>query len=619
MATKEDPPALSQGSIAAFVAQGELPPAGKSVFQVIGTRPVGGEKVADNPTKFRLCISDGLSRFSHAMLVFPDVQSAKVPPNYSIIKVPSDARNVIKTVGDKNIWVICSFQLLCDSVGKTLGNPVSLQALNTCSTPSTSNTRESRTPPPVPTKRPLEKSPNNEEERVKGVKRALVFPSSTNKATHKIKDLNPYQNKYTVKARVVKKGSLKNWSNSRGEGKVFDVTLQDATGDIRVTGFNEQADKFHAVFEENKVYYLSHASIKPIHNRNYNTTCHNYELMLNTNSVVVECSSAASTADVPGIHYTLVPISDIADKADKDKIDVMGVCQQVGEAVTIQLKTGRQTKKREVQLVDSSAASIMATLWGDEAEKRTAESMLGKVVAIKAATVSDWNGKSLSCSFGSTLEIEPESLPESKALNDWWQAKNPNFATQSLSKPGRATSQGMFATLKEVKQDLKGSTASGPAKYYTLEAYLVDLKADNVVYKACSTCNRKVVELTNAGYRCEKCSQTTDNFTWRYILRGAIADATDFQWITMFDETAECVLGKSATCLAEIRTRDEIQFRKVLHGSKYQQYELNVKANLESWNDESRLKMTVAGLKKVSYASAKHVDRIKAEIAAMQQ
>ena len=36
--------------------------------------------------------------------------------------------------------------------------------------------------------------------------------------THLIKDLNPYQNKFKIKARVVKKSDLRTWSNSRGQG-----------------------------------------------------------------------------------------------------------------------------------------------------------------------------------------------------------------------------------------------------------------------------------------------------------------------------------------------------------------------------------------------------------------
>ncbi|CAG7695020.1 unnamed protein product, partial [Allacma fusca] len=36
-----------------------------------------------------------------------------------------------------------------------------------------------------------------------------------------IRDINPYANRVTIRARVVNKGEIKTWSNSRGEGKLF--------------------------------------------------------------------------------------------------------------------------------------------------------------------------------------------------------------------------------------------------------------------------------------------------------------------------------------------------------------------------------------------------------------
>ena len=80
-------------------------------------------------------------------------------------------------------------------------------------------------------------------------------PSNTQSAaTCSISELNPYISKWTIKARVTSKGSLRTWSNARGEGKLFSIDLLDATGgEMRATMFNDVADKFIDVFQEGQV------------------------------------------------------------------------------------------------------------------------------------------------------------------------------------------------------------------------------------------------------------------------------------------------------------------------------------------------------------------------------
>jgi len=52
---------------------------------------------------------------------------------------------------------------------------------------------------------------------------------------------------------VTQRSDIKHWSNQRGEGKLFSVTLMDETGEIRATGFNDAVDNFYNVLEEGKV------------------------------------------------------------------------------------------------------------------------------------------------------------------------------------------------------------------------------------------------------------------------------------------------------------------------------------------------------------------------------
>ena len=55
-----------------------------------------------------------------------------------------------------------------------------------------------------------------------------------------IKVLNQFSQDWVIKARVVKKGDMRTWSNARGEGRLFSIDLIDRDGTlIQATAFNE--------------------------------------------------------------------------------------------------------------------------------------------------------------------------------------------------------------------------------------------------------------------------------------------------------------------------------------------------------------------------------------------
>lgn len=79
-----------------------------------------------------------------------------------------------------------------------------------------------------------------------------------------INSLNAYQNRWTIKARVSVKGTVRTYHNARGEGKVFSFDLVDsAGGEIKVTAFTDACDKFYDLIQKGRVYMVSKASLKP--------------------------------------------------------------------------------------------------------------------------------------------------------------------------------------------------------------------------------------------------------------------------------------------------------------------------------------------------------------------
>ncbi|RKO88654.1 hypothetical protein BDK51DRAFT_19500, partial [Blyttiomyces helicus] len=94
--------------------------------------------------------------------------------------------------------------------------------------------------------------------------------------------------RWTIRARVLQKSKINTWKNQRGAGTVFKCLLVDESGEIGATGFNE-ATRFYNLLVENKVYYISKASIKPA-SAQYNKAENDYEMSFNDNTVIeLEC------------------------------------------------------------------------------------------------------------------------------------------------------------------------------------------------------------------------------------------------------------------------------------------------------------------------------------------
>lgn len=106
-------------------------------------------------------------------------------------------------------------------------------------------------------------------------------------AIYPIESLSPYQNQWTIKARVTNKSDIRTWSNQRGEGKLFNVTLMDESGEIRATAFNAAVDDLYDRIQEGKVYLISKAKVN-LAKKKFSNINNEYELTFERNSEVQE-------------------------------------------------------------------------------------------------------------------------------------------------------------------------------------------------------------------------------------------------------------------------------------------------------------------------------------------
>ncbi|XP_026154762.1 replication protein A 70 kDa DNA-binding subunit [Mastacembelus armatus] len=563
-----------------------------AVLQLVHIRKIDG---GNGPTRFRIMMSDGRHSMSSFMLCtqlnYMAEENRLAPNCICMLK-----RHVTNTLKDgRRVVIIMEIEVIkpAEEVAGRIGDP----------TPYTEGQTKAPQSAPNPESRPPLQPQNRNEvnrsfSRDFGKKAPSSMPSTPGGGSKvvPIASLNPYQSKWTVRARVTLKSSIRTWSNSRGDGKLFSMEIVDESGEIRVTGFNQEVDKFYSLIEVGKVYYVSKGSLK-IANKQYTSVKNDYEMTLNGESTIMPCEDSC---DVPMVQCDFVSIGDLENREKDSIIDVIGVCKSVDEMTRLTTRSNKEVSKRTLSLMDMSGKVVTVTLWGEEAEKFDGSGQ--PIVAIKGAKLSDFGGRSLSASFNSTLMINPD-IPEAYKLRGWYDKEGHAMDGQSLTemKAGSGGGNTNWKALSDVKTEHLGH--GDKADFYTCIATIVYLRKENCLYQACPSqdCNKKVVDQQNGMFRCEKCDKEFPNFKYRLILSANIADYGDNQWVTCFQESAEAILGQNAAYLGQLKDSNEAAFDEIFQQANFNTFVFRNRVKLETYNDESRIKATVMDVKPVDH------------------
>ncbi|CAK9440426.1 uncharacterized protein LODBEIA_P45260 [Lodderomyces beijingensis] len=434
-----------------------------------------------------------------------------------------------------------------------------------------------------------------------------------------IETLSPYQNNWTIKARVSYKGDLRTWSNAKGEGKVSSINFLDESDEIKASAFNETAERAHNLLEEGKVYYISKAKVSAARKK-FNNLSHPYELQLDKDTEITECFDES---DVPKLSFNFVKLDQIQNLEQNAIVDVMGALKIVNPSFQITAKsTGKAFDRRDITIVDETGFAIDVGLWNNTALDFNVEE--GTVIAFKGCKVSDFNGRTLGLTQSGSLIPNP-GTPESYQLKGWYDnigVKENNYKSlKNELGSGGLSAQEKIAQRKliaQAEEENIGANGGDKPEYFTTKASFSYSKPDNFAYPACNNrlsnsgdstrpanpCNKKLAQLGDK-WSCERCNIEYDEPTWRYILNCAIMDSSGQIWVTLFDEQAKKLLGMDANQLMQLSQEeaasDKNPVAEVMQKNYFKEFNFRIRAKQDTFNDQLKIRYQCVGLFDVDF------------------
>lgn len=583
---------LTKGCIADIMRGTELE---KPVVQILGSKRIASS--GEQSERYRLLISDGQNLYSFAMLAtqLNEMHQNGQLAEYTVIRIERYITSVVNRNerGEKRVLIILELNVIKpgDSIGEKIGNPQPLTEIGAGGSAGAAST--SATPARSESTGSVSNGSSYQNRPTGGMGSTPTGGSSTSlqdTLTHPINSLSPYQNKWVIRARVMSKSGIRTWSNAKGEGKLFSMDVMDESGEIRVTAFKDQCDKYYDMIEVDKVYYITKCQLKPA-NKQFSTLKNDYEMTMANDTIVQECKDTGSA--MPSIQYNFVPISQIGNMEPNAMIDVVGICKEAGDVMQFTARSsGRELKKREITIVDSSNAAVQLTLWGDDAQNFPAAT--NPVIAIKGARVNEFGGgKSLGLIAGSVMKMNPD-IEAAHKVRGWYDNGGSDNVVSSVST--RTGTGGTYTTewitFHEAKEKNLGN--GDKPDYFQVKALIHNVKSGNAVYKACPQpdCNKKVVDQENGQYRCEKCNADFPNFKYRLLVNMLIGDWTSNRWITVFSDLAEQLLGKSSQDVGDALEFNKDEGEQIFSAISFKNYVFKLRTKVEFYGDSARNKTT---------------------------
>ena len=289
---------------------------------------------------------------------------------------------------------------------------------------------------------------------------------------------------WTIRGRVTAKSDLRtingahmfNFALIDDSGAEIQVTVWRDLCEARYAGAPDIEERSKTFFERVSVgqcYYLNGGKLQ-VANKAYQGTVENDTTIIATTSTrLLRITDADVLGELPYAAYHFRPLGEVPDMKAGELVDVLCIVVEAGELqqVTAQ-RSGNTLLKREVVLADRDMKKCLLTLWGDMATSFAPESTT--VLAVKAAQVSDFGGRSLSTAGSVTILTPNPTTRERDLLELWWMdhgANEKHWPSMSKMKDAQAE---LVQKVAWPAEDLNGiSTPVDEAGEVYLPDYLI--------------------------------------------------------------------------------------------------------------------------------------------------
>ncbi|XP_054163741.1 replication protein A 70 kDa DNA-binding subunit-like [Oppia nitens] len=409
-----------------------------------------------------------------------------------------------------------------------------------------------------------------------------------------INAITPFFNNFVIRVRISSKTPIRKYKGKDGrDGKLFSFDATDDSSEIRITAFNVECDKYYDMIEKDLIYLIYRGNVKSA-NKKFSNLKSDYEITLNSDSVIEVCEELFDT--IP-LRFNFIPIGQLVTLNIGASVDIIGIIRSIDDIQTITSKKNtKEYKKRDVCLVDKTLSEVRLTLWEKEAEELSA--IVGQVLAVKNAVIGEFRGKTLSCVQNSVIELDPD-INEAHILLGWYDNIGGVINVTPLSKVKEdITSKSDIKYLCQINETSISNTS---VLYYNCKATILTTNRwDKHLYKSCGLngCLKKVREENNF-YYCDKCGNNSSQFQWRLMISLCCFDCTGELWITVFQEVAEKIIGKSITELSAVFESDPNQYQLAISSLNFKTFIFRIGSKVEEYNQEKRVKSTCISVKPI--------------------